>query len=94
MGQAKGEPVRYGQRETWQEYRHRLLAETSRFIEWGLRHPEQVTWIPAKPVGEGGFPQAVAEWFWGAVLGAGDGGRLQRWREKLTYAGLFLRGLK
>jgi len=80
--------------ESWEEYRRRLLAETSRFIEWGLRHPDQVTWIPTKPISEGGFPRRVGEWFWSTVLSAGGTDRLRRWREKLTCAGLFLRGLK
>ena len=80
-------------RETWQEYRRRILADTGRFIEWGLAHPERVTWIPAKPAGEGGFPRRVAEWFWQTVLTEG-GGRPGRWRDKLFHAGLFLRGLR
>ena len=80
-------------RESWQQYRKRLLAETSRFIEWGLRHPELVTWIPAKPVGGGGFPRRVAEWFWQAALSDGSG-RLGRWRDKLLRAGLFLQRLR
>lgn len=80
-------------RESWHQYRSRMLAETSRFIEWGLRHPELVTWIPAKIVGQGGFPRQVADWFWQAVLSDGAG-RLGRWRERLFRAGLFLRGLR
>lgn len=69
--------------ESWDEHRRRMLAETSRFIEWGLRHPELVFWIPAKPVEQGGFPRAVADWFWGTVLAVDGGGRLKRWRERL-----------
>lgn len=60
-----------------------MLAETSRFIEWGLRHPELVVWIPAKPVDAGGFPQRVAEWFWGTVLSARLDGSSRRWRDWL-----------
>ena len=70
-------------KETWQQYRRRMLAETSRFIEWGLRHPELVVWIPAKPVGDGDFPRRVAEWFWGTVLSTRVDGGLRRWRDRL-----------
>lgn len=67
----------------WQAHRQRMLDQTSRFIEWGLRHPEQVIEIPAKPVGEGSFPRQVGEWFWSVVL-AGDGdSRWRRWRDRL-----------
>ena len=80
-------------KETWEQYRRRILAETSRFIEWGLKHPDEVIWIPAKPAGDGGFPRRVGEWFWTAVLSP-DGGRMQKWREKLLYASMFLKGLR
>ena len=73
--------------ESWQEYRQRMLDETSRFIEWGLKHPEQVIRIPAKPVGEGGFPRTVADWFWGIALSADTDDRLTRWRERLRLIG-------
>ncbi|HOF17553.1 MAG TPA: hypothetical protein PK082_01490 [Phycisphaerae bacterium] len=69
--------------ESWRQYRERMLKETSRFIEWGLRHPELVIEIPAKPVGEGGFPQRVAEWFWGVVLSDSEDSRLVRWKNFL-----------
>ena len=69
--------------ESWEQRRQRMLDETSRFIEWGLRHPELVTWIPAKPVTEGGFPPRVAEWFWGAVLSERTDGLGRRWRGRL-----------
>ncbi|GAH46936.1 unnamed protein product, partial [marine sediment metagenome] len=45
--------------------------------------PELVTWIPAKPVTEGGFPPRVAEWFWGAVLSERTDGLGRRWRGRL-----------
>ena len=77
--------------ESWREYRSRLLTETSQFIEWGLRHPHLVRWIPAKPMGEGGFPRQVADWFWQAMLSDGAG-RIGRWRDRLLRAGAFLRG--
>jgi hypothetical protein len=49
-----------------------MLAETSRFIEWGLRHPDLVVRIPAKPVDEGGWPGGISKFFWGTVLAARD----------------------
>ncbi|MCG3178945.1 MAG: hypothetical protein BIFFINMI_01275 [Phycisphaerae bacterium] len=48
--------------------RQRMIEETSRFIEWGLRHPELVVRIPAKPEGEGGWPEGVGRFFWTTVL--------------------------
>jgi len=54
--------------------RQQMIAETSRFIEWGLRHPELVVRIPAKPVeGEGaGWPDSIGKFFWSTVLAARD----------------------
>ena len=49
-----------------------MLAETSRFIEWGLRHPDLVVRIPAKPEDEGGWPGGIGKFFWGTVLAAKD----------------------
>jgi hypothetical protein len=69
--------------ETWEEYRRRMLDETARFIEWGLRHPDLVIEIPAKPVGEGGFPRQVANWFWTTVLTPNPDSRIRRWRDFL-----------
>ena len=80
-------PIR---RESWQEYRRRMLEETSRFIEWGLRHPEEVIEIPAKPVEQGGFPREVAQWFWLTVLELGDGRLAARWRQRLRAVGRFV----
>jgi hypothetical protein len=54
------------------ETRQRMLAETSRFIEWGLRHPDLVVRIPAKPEDEGGWPGGIAKLFWSTVLAAKD----------------------
>jgi len=70
-------------REPWAQYRQRMLAETGRFIEWGLAHPEWVIEIPAKRVEEGGFPRQVAAWFWNVVLSTGRSVELRRWRERL-----------
>jgi len=60
-----------------------MLAQTSRFIEWGLRHPELVVWIPVKLADREGFPQRVADWFWGVALSTGREGLLTRWRDRL-----------
>jgi hypothetical protein len=49
-----------------------MLTETSRFIEWGLRHPDLVVRIPAKPEDEGGWPDGVSKFFWATVLAAKD----------------------
>jgi hypothetical protein len=68
--------------QAWQEHGRRMLEETSRFIEWGLAHPDQVVWIPAKPVHSGGYPRQVADWFWATVLSEGRQGA-RRWREWL-----------
>lgn len=78
--------------ETWEQYRTRLLRETSRFIEWGLRHPEMVIEIPSKPAGEDGFPARVAHWFWAVVLTDRTDSFIERWRGILRRRpkGLFL----
>jgi len=41
--------------ETYEQWRARMLAETGRFIEWGLAHPDLVPRIPSHPVGHGRF---------------------------------------
>ncbi len=70
-------------RETWDQMRRRMLKETSRFIEWGLAHPEEVIEIPSKPVGSGGFPREVGEWFWTTVLSNKPTSTMQKWRNFL-----------
>ena len=70
-------------RESWEQYRKHMLEETSRFIEWGLHHPDEIIEIPAKPVGDGGFPSEVANWFWTTVLTSHEDSRIRRWRDKL-----------
>lgn len=70
-------------RESWEEYRRRMLDETARFIEWGLRHPELVIEIPVKPAGTGGFPTEVGEWFWTTTLSGRPDSRMRRWRDIL-----------
>ncbi|MDA8375970.1 MAG: hypothetical protein M0Z50_02645 [Planctomycetia bacterium] len=54
--------------ESYEEMRARMLDETSRFIEWGLSHPNRVPHIPAYPVGKGEFSANVKQWFWEIVL--------------------------
>jgi len=78
--------------ESWSEYRKRMLRETSRFIEWGLKHPELTIQIPAKRVGEGGFPKAVGDWFWGVVLTRRTDPRILFWRDFLIRKPLELIG--
>jgi hypothetical protein len=58
--------------ETFDQWRQRMLAETSRFIEWGLAHPDRIDWIPRHPVGLGGFPERVKTVFWGIVWSRKD----------------------
>ena len=84
-GQAPGSELEMGRtsEETWVEYRKRMLAETERFIEWGLRHPELVTWIPAKRVATGGFPRKVADWFYLTVFWPRGNSRARFWRRRL-----------
>lgn len=68
-------------RETWEDMHRCMLAETSRFIEWGLAHPEDIIEIPAKPVGQGGFPKSLGTLFWMTVLSSRQSRRLDRLRE-------------
>ena len=78
--------------ETWEQHRKRMLDETSRFIEWGLKHPELVVEIPVKPASEGGFPAKVGLWFWDVVLSDGSKKKKRRWRDVLLRRpGGFLR---
>ena len=69
--------------ESWETYRKRMLDETSRFIEWGLKHPELVIEIPAKRADEGSFPKQVAEWFWTIALTTHHDSVIRRWRDVL-----------
>lgn len=65
--------------ESWEQYRRRMLDETSRFIEWGLANPEQVVGIPARPVGSKGFAPGMSQWFWQTVLCERPTDRMRRW---------------
>ena len=69
--------------ESWEQYRRRMLEETSRFIEWGLRHPELIIEIPIKPADDGGFPASVGRWFWVTVLCDRPTAAIRRWRDRL-----------
>jgi hypothetical protein len=59
--------------ESFEKWRQRALEETSRFIEWGLAHPDKVEWIPKHPVGRGQFPERVKAIFWGLIFSRNDG---------------------
>lgn len=56
------------QRETFEQWRQRMLDETSAFIEWGLRNQDKVPWIPTHRVGYGRFSDRLKEAFWALVL--------------------------
>ena len=58
--------------ENFEQWRQHMLDETSRFVEWGLAHPEQFDWIPRHPVGLGGFSERVKTVFWGIVWSRKD----------------------
>jgi len=76
--------MRPAAKETWDQYRKRMLDETARFIEWGLRHPELVVEIPVKPADDtSGFPKGVGRWFWATVLCDRPTGSVRRWRDVL-----------
>lgn len=53
--------------ESTRHWRALMIEETCRFIEWGLEHPDEVAWIPAHPVGKGGFSERVKWAFWSLV---------------------------
>jgi hypothetical protein len=59
--------------ETYEQWRQRMLDETSRFIEWGLQNPDKVDWIPMGPVGHTSrFSERLRSTFW-AVLSRNNG---------------------
>jgi hypothetical protein len=56
--------------ETFEQWRQRMLDETGRFIEWGLKNPEKVEWIPMHPVTRGArFSERLKNTFWSLVVG-------------------------
>lgn len=54
--------------ETFEQFRERMLAETSRFIEWGLQNPDKVHRIPVHRVGTGTFGERLKTLFWNVAL--------------------------
>ena len=83
----------YTNRKSWEQYHRRMLEETARYIEWGLKHPEQVIEIPLKPEGEGGFPPGVGGWFWSTVLTDRTTSTIRKWRDLLLRRPKQLPGL-
>lgn len=71
--------------ETWEDYRRRMLQETARFIEYGLKHPEMSIEIPSKPASQPPFPGKVGQWFWGVVLSDRISPSLEHWRDVLRH---------
>jgi hypothetical protein len=69
--------------KSWQDYRRRMLEETSRFIEWGLEHPDEVIEIPAEPAGQNSLPVRMADWFWAVALSDERDVRFAKWRQVL-----------
>lgn len=61
--------------ESFHRWRERMLAETSRFIEWGLQNPDKVTWIPKHRVGSGSFTERLKNIFWTLALRDDEGSR-------------------
>ncbi|MGC8560454.1 MAG: hypothetical protein ACP5O1_07215 [Phycisphaerae bacterium] len=61
-------PHRRSRLETYEQFRRRLLDETSAFIEWGLKNPHRVPRIPTHPVGLGQFSQRIKTVFWNYVF--------------------------
>lgn len=55
-------------RETLEQLRQRLIAETSAYISACLRHPELAVRIPTIPAGRGRFPPSLSAAFWEPVL--------------------------
>ena len=55
-------------KETFEEMRARLLAETSAYVTECLRHPELAVRIPVIEAGRGQFPPSLTNAFWELVL--------------------------
>jgi hypothetical protein len=54
--------------ETYEQWRSRMLRETAAFIEFGLKHPDQIEWIPKHPVGQGSFSTRLKALVWSLIL--------------------------
>ena len=61
-------PYRRSRLETYEQFRQRLLDETSAFIEWGLKNPHRVPRIPTHPVGLRQFSRRIKTIFWNYVF--------------------------
>jgi hypothetical protein len=61
-------PLLVRPRETLEQMRQRLIAETSAYIAACLRHPELAVRIPTIPAGRGRFPPSLSEAFWEPIL--------------------------
>ncbi|MBI5866211.1 MAG: hypothetical protein HZB38_17210 [Planctomycetes bacterium] len=55
-------------RETYEEMRERLIAETSAFLTECLQHPEFAVRIPTIEAGKGRFPPTFSSAFWDSIL--------------------------
>jgi hypothetical protein len=59
---------RIRRRESWEEMRTRLIAETSAYLTECMRHPELAVRIPMVPAGDAEFPPSLTFAFWDPVL--------------------------
>jgi hypothetical protein len=64
----RNRPATFRSQESFEQWRERMLDETSRFVEWGLAHPELCRKIPTHPAGKGAFSDRVKALFWTIVL--------------------------
>ncbi len=55
-------------RETYEQTRARLIAETNAWLTEALRHPELAVRIPMIPAGSAEFPPSLTRSFWEPVL--------------------------
>lgn len=55
-------------KESWEQVRRRLIAETSQFLSERLDRPELAVAIPSIPAGSGRFPRSMTGAFWLRVL--------------------------
>ncbi len=55
-------------RESWEETRARLIAETNAWLSEALRHPELAVRIPMVPADSARFPPSLTRAFWDPIL--------------------------
>ena len=60
--------ARFRRKETFEEMRARIIAETSVYLTECLRHPELSVHIPAVPVDGRRFPPSLTVAFWDPIL--------------------------